>query len=637
MLRNSTLSIALAGLIALLACAFTGANCSIGGKITEITNNEEVPFATVSLFKNDTVLVSRISTDLNGEYCFTGLQPGTYKIAVAAVGCDPMEKKNIVYNGTSATTVNLKVNGGRELKELEISNVTVSENLSKSTSQGISKQRKITGYNAPCAAYDLSGNSRFSSTMEMNTEEYSKIDDNEFKEVSKNALSTFSIDVDRASYSNVRRFINQGSLPPADAVRVEEMINYFSYNYPQPSGNDPFSINTEYTDCPWNSKHKLIHIGLQGKEVKMENAPANNLVFLVDVSGSMGEPNKLPLLVSGLSLLVDQMRAQDKVAVVVYAGAAGVVVPSTSGLEKDKIIDALERLQSGGSTAGGEGIVLAYKVAKENFLKEGNNRVILATDGDFNVGVSSDGELVRLIEKEREQGIFLTVLGFGMGNYKDSKMEQLADKGNGNYSYIDNILEAKKTLVKEMGGTLLTIAKDVKIQIEFNPAFVKSYRLVGYENRLLANEDFNDDKKDAGELGSGHTVTAMYEIIPAGSSEPTASIDPLKYQQVAPTAAATGDEVMTIKFRYKEPNENTSKLITKVLNNKSVRFESSSENCRFACAVAEFGMVLRDSKFKGEGNYQDVIAKAKSAKGKDDEGYRAEFIRLVEMATLLKK
>ncbi|MGZ4117510.1 MAG: vWA domain-containing protein, partial [Bacteroidia bacterium] len=344
-----------------------------------------------------------------------------------------------------------------------------------------------------------------------------------------------------------------------------------------------------------------------------------------------------PLLKSGLRLLVEQMRPQDKIAIVVYAGNAGTVLPSTSGNNKDKIIEALDNLEAGGSTAGGEGIILAYKTAKENFLTNGNNRVILATDGDFNVGVSSDGELTRMIEKKREDGIFLTVLGFGTGNIKDSKMEQLADKGNGNYAYVDNLLEAKKVLVKEMGGTLLTIAKDVKLQIEFNPSKVKGYRLVGYENRLLNNEDFNDDKKDAGELGSGHTVTAIYEIIPAGSSEEIASVDSLKYQQNIKSTMTNSDEVMTIKFRYKEPKENTSKLISKVVLDKKTPISMASENCRFSSCVAEFGMLLRDSKFKGESNYKNIMAMAKESKGKDDEGYRAEFIKLVEMAELLKK
>jgi Ca-activated chloride channel family protein len=498
-------------------------------------------------------------------------------------------------------------------------------------SRGHMKKARVMTGGIP-ASYGVFGRRQ----QDFNTEDYKKIDDNEFKEVTKDPLSTMSIDVDRASYSNIRRFITQGNLPPADAVRVEEMINYFSYEYPQPTGDAPFSINTEFTDCPWNKNHQVVHIGIQGREIKTDKLPANNLVFLIDVSGSMSDPNKLPLVKSGLRLLVDQLRSQDKVSLVVYAGNAGLVLAPTSGSEKEKIMQAIENLDAGGSTAGGQGIELAYAQAKESFIKEGNNRVILATDGDFNVGVSSDGELVRLIEKKREEGVFLTVLGFGTGNYKDSKMEQLADKGNGNYAYIDDILEAKKVLVKEMGGTLLTIAKDVKIQIEFNPAKVKAYRLVGYENRLLNKEDFNDDKKDAGELGSGHTVTAIYEIVPAGSPDQGwASVDELKYQKtVAAPVSATTNEILTVKFRYKEPKEHKSKLITQVVTNSK---KNISENCQFACAVAEFGMILRDSKFKGEADFSSVLALAKQSKGKDEDGYRAEFIRLVETAQLLKK
>ena len=352
---------------------------------------------------------------------------------------------------------------------------------------------------------------------EFNTEEYGRITENDFLEAVNHPLSTFSIDVDTASYSNVRRFLNQGQLPPADAVRIEELINYFKYDYPQPEGDHPFSITTELATCPWEPAHKLIHIGLQGKRIPLANAPANNLVFLIDTSGSMDEPDKLPLLKSAFKLLTDQLREQDHVAIVVYAGAAGLVLPATSGSDKKTILSAIDKLEAGGSTAGGAGINLAYEVARRSFIPTANNRVILATDGDFNVGVSSDGELLRLIERERESGVFLTVLGFGTGNIKDSKMELLADQGNANYAYVDTIREARKVLVSELGGTLNTIAKDVKIQVEFNPANVQAYRLIGYENRLMRAEEFNDDKKDAGELGAGHSVTALYEIIPVGA------------------------------------------------------------------------------------------------------------------------
>lgn len=469
-----------------------------------------------------------------------------------------------------------------------------------------------------------------------NTENYATIHENDFLEVKNNALSTFSIDVDAASYSNIRRFIDQGQMPPKDAVRIEEMVNYFTYDYAQPSDDTPFAIATELSTCPWNSDHQLVHIGLQGKEIPTQDLPPSNLVFLIDVSGSMDAPNKLPLLKSAFRMLVNQMRPEDRVAIVVYAGAAGLVLPSTPASEKEKIMQALDQLQAGGSTAGGAGINLAYKIAKENFQEDGNNRVILATDGDFNVGESSDAGMERLIEQKREDGVFLTVLGFGMGNYKDSKMEILADKGNGNYAYIDNIQEAKKVLVSEFGGTLFTIAKDVKLQVEFNPTKVKAYRLIGYENRALKNEDFNNDKKDAGELGSGHTVTAMYEIIPADSEEEVSSVDPLKYQeQQVKSSARQSDELLTLKLRYKNPKGSKSQLIEQPLEDRSVRIVNTTDNFRFAAAVAGFGMLLRDSVHKGDLTYDAVARLAQDAKGKDLEGYRQEFIRMVESCNLM--
>ncbi|MGI9542601.1 MAG: YfbK domain-containing protein [Cyclobacteriaceae bacterium] len=472
-----------------------------------------------------------------------------------------------------------------------------------------------------------------------NTEAYAAVHENTFLAPKQHPLSTFSIDVDAASYSNVRRFLNQSQRPPKDAVRIEEMVNYFSYDYPQPKGGDPFSVTTEVSQAPWNKEHRLLHIGLQGKQIPTENLPPSNLVFLIDVSGSMNNQNKLPLLKSAFKLLAKQLRAQDKVAMVVYAGAAGVVLPPTEGDQSELIMAALDKLQAGGSTAGGAGIKLAYQLAEKNFVRDGNNRVILATDGDFNVGASSDAQMERLIEIKRKSGVFLTVLGFGMGNYKDSKMEVLADKGNGNYAYIDNILEAKKVLVNEFGGTLFTIAKDVKLQIEFNPAKVKAYRLLGYENRLLADEDFNDDKKDAGELGSGHTVTALYEIIPADGSatdNEVRSVDDLKYQSstVDPKAYRSTD-LMTLKLRYKSTSGSKSQLIEHVVKDQQIPLSKTSDNFRFSAAVASFGMLLRDSEFKGQANFQQVVAMARDAKGTDREGYRAEFIRLVESSDLL--
>jgi Ca-activated chloride channel family protein len=471
-----------------------------------------------------------------------------------------------------------------------------------------------------------------------NTEDYDHITENGFKKVSDNPLSTFSIDVDAASYSNVRRFLQNNQLPPAGAVRTEEMINYFRYQYPQPTRNDPFSINTELSDCPWNSQNKLLLIGLQGKNIAVDKLPSSNLVFLVDVSGSMMDENKLPLVKASMKMLTDQLRENDRISIVVYAGSAGIALPATDGNDKMKIKTAIDALEAGGSTAGGEGIQLAYKIARENFMKEGNNRIILCTDGDFNVGASSDDALVRMIEQERTKGIYLTVLGYGMGNYKDNKMQQLADKGNGNHAYIDGLSEARKVLVNEFGGTLFTIAKDVKLQLEFNPALVAGYRLIGYENRMLDKEDFNDDKKDAGELGSGHTVTALYEIIPAGVKSPfLKDVDPLKYQDNKKKKASSfHNEIVTIKFRYKAPDGNESKLMVHSVNNESQRFEKVSDNFQFAASVAGFAMLLRDSEYKENATYNTVLQMAGESLGKDEEGYRKEFISLVKKAAKLK-
>ena len=471
-----------------------------------------------------------------------------------------------------------------------------------------------------------------------NTESYNAINENRFLEARQNPLSTFGIDVDAASYSNIRRFINNGQLPPVDAVRIEEMINYFDYDYPQPKNNDPVSINTEISIAPWNKEHRLVKIGLQGKTIPTDNLPASNLVFLIDVSGSMDMPNKLPLVKSSMKLLVDQLRPKDRVAIVVYASATGLVLKSTSGEDKRAIKDSINKLEAGGSTAGGAGIKLAYQVAADNFIKGGNNRVILATDGDFNVGVSSDAEMQRLIEQKRESGIFLTVLGYGMGNYKDSKMETLADKGNGNYAYIDNISEAKKTLVNEFGGTLFTIASDVKLQVEFNPAKVQAYRLIGYENRLLSKEDFNNDKKDAGDLGSGHTVTALYEVIPVGvKSRFAETVDDLKYQKLPAIKTSASNDLLNIKLRYKTPGETASKLMEHAVADRNISWAGSSDNFRFAAAVAGYGMMLRNSEFRQQTTYHAIIEWAQSALGKDNEGYRSEFIRMVKASELMAK
>ncbi len=477
-------------------------------------------------------------------------------------------------------------------------------------------------------------------TSKPNDEDYNSFVENPFENPKYSPLSTFSIDVDNASYTNIRRFINNGQKVPKDAVRVEEMMNFFKYQYSQPKDNNPFSINTEYSNCPWNTNHQLLRIGLQGKIIDDKNLPNSNLVFLIDVSGSMDEQNKLPLLIQSLKILVNQLRKEDKVTIVVYAGAAGIVLPPTSGDQKKTIINALDKLHAGGSTAGGAGIELAYKMAQENFIKNGNNRVILATDGDFNVGSSSNGDLETLISEKRKTDIFLTCLGYGMGNYKDSKMEILADKGNGNYAYIDNIQEANRFLGKEFKGSMFAIAKDVKIQIEFNPKNVQSYRLIGYENRKLRPEDFKNDVIDAGELGSGHTVTALYEIIPKGiSSEYFSLVDDLKYSKVEETKSVYNDgtsdsefakQLATIKFRYKKPDGDKSIELVKVIENKNIVLDNSSDDFKFCSAVAWFGLKLRDSKLITNKSNEEILALAEKGLTNDTEGYKAEFIRLID-------
>jgi Ca-activated chloride channel family protein len=462
-------------------------------------------------------------------------------------------------------------------------------------------------------------------------ESYAETVENAYYMTIQDPLSTFSIDVDRASYTNHRRFIESGQLPPKYSVRAEEFINYFNYKYPQPRGGEPFSILPEVTTCPWNPKHQIVRIALKGREVATENIPPSNIVFLLDVSGSMTDADKLPLLKQAMGMLTEKLREQDKVSIVVYAGAAGLVLPPTSGSNKQAIMAALNRLEAGGSTAGGQGIELAYATAKQNFMKGGNNRVILATDGDFNVGTSDETGLEKLIVQKREEGVFLSVLGFGEGNLQDSKMELLADKGNGNYNYIDSDREANKVLVSEFGGTLYTIAKDVKIQVEFNPAKVQCYRLVGYENRKLRNEDFANDKIDAGELGAGHTVTALYEVVPAegGWSSQSSS---LKYQQQVLSDAAAGKELLTVKLRYKDPDGSVSKLLEETLLDDGRNIAETSEDFRWAVAVAEYALILRQSDYKGLASYDQVLSLARSAMGPDKEGLRREFVDLVTKA-----
>lgn len=587
---------------------------NITGSITSASEGIALPGVNVMLKGTSTGTV----TDGKGEY----------QISVPATG------GTLIFSFIGFISQEVRIGNSnridvRLVEDLQLLQEVVVSGVSKSRRASLSKSVSKMDIGAPVESeYQQS----------WNTEEYDGITENIFHSALRNPLSTFSIDVDAASYSNVRRFIENGQRPPKDAVRIEELINYFNYDYKQPGDEHPFRIHTEISVAPWNEKHKLVHVGLQGREIPTEDLPPSNLVFLLDVSGSMNAPNKLPLLKSSFKLLVDQLREEDHVAIVVYAGAAGVVLQPTAGSEKRTILEALDRLQAGGSTAGGAGIQLAYEIAKENFRKEGNNRVILATDGDFNIGESSNAAMERLIEAKRNEGVFLTVLGFGMGNYKDSKMETLADKGNGNYAYIDNLSEARKVLVNEFGGTLFTIAKDVKLQVEFNPAKVKAYRLIGYENRILRNEDFNNDKKDAGDLGSGHTVTALYEIIPVGVDSKFFSIDDLKYQKskIDPKAA-TSKELMTIKFRYKKPDGDTSKLIVHTLSDRFTAAEATSDNFRWSAAVASFGMLLRDSEYAGDFTYEKTLALAEGAKGKDAQGYRTEFINMVKSFSLLAR
>ncbi|MCB8998709.1 MAG: von Willebrand factor type A domain-containing protein [Bacteroidales bacterium] len=561
-------------------------------------------------------------TDLRGKYQLE-VFPEDKILVFSHTG---YQRKEILLGKQSL--INVSLSQAIEMSDESLATDRIETIQPKSAGSAVYRDKKeYSGYEArPSPVYNMNN-------QNWNTEGYSAIHENGYKDVLTAPLSTFSIDVDKASYANVRRYINMGQLPPVDAVRIEELINYFNYDYPEARGEHPFSVSTELSVCPWNTSHQLLHVGLKGKSVDKTELPASNLVFLLDVSGSMSDPNKLPLLKNAFQLLVKELRPQDKVAIVVYAGAAGIVLNSTSGNHKETILSALDKLQAGGSTAGGEGLLLAYKTASENFISGGNNRIILATDGDFNIGVSSNAEMERLIEKERDKGIFITVLGFGMGNYKDDKMEIIADKGNGNYAYIDNLQEARKVLVSEFGGTLFTIAKDVKFQLEFNPRRVKAYRLIGYENRMLNAEDFNNDKKDAGEMGSGHTVTALYEIVPAGSDEHFNKIDPLKYQEnPAKVCSSESDELLTIKLRYKKPDGNSSILYEKPVRGEVLDISNTSDNFRFSAAVAEFGLVLRNSEFKAGATMEQLIRLAQGSRGKDEEGYRGEFIKLANTA-----
>ena len=636
---------------------------SIKGKVTDKATGEALIGANV-------VVQSQswgAATNIDGFFEIKNIPAGTYTIKASYVGYASLEKTDVVVKNFQVLEINFeletdfmlsecvviserplisksstnctRVISSDQIKKLPVKGVTNIQSLQSGVAtnnatinirggRGSEVLYIIDGVPNKVAGYDA----RYS-YIKPNSEEYEQVDENVFKESFKAPLSTFAVDVDAASYTNVRRFLSSMQIPPKDAVRVEEFINYFDYDYPSPE-SDPVKIYTELSRCPWNKENYLVHIGIKGKEIKRDQAGPSNLVFLIDVSGSMSPENKLPLLKRAFKLLTKQLRNDDKVSIVVYASSTGLVLNPTYGYEKEKIINAISRLEAGGSTAGGAGIQLAYKIAEQNFMSDGNNRVILATDGDFNVGISNTGELVKFIQEKKQKGIFLTVLGFGEENLKDSRLEKLADDGDGHYAYIDNFNEAKKVFVNELGATLFTIAKDSKIQVEFNPAKVKEYRLVGYENRALNDEDFDDDKKDGGEIGAGHTVTALYEITLQDNVD-VISESNLKYQIIAvKESAITTDEILTIKFRYKDPDGSESKLISQPVLFSALK-EKPGTNFNFSAAVAMFGMILKDSDYIGDANLDDVLELAESNLGEDEFGYREEFVQLVENAKRL--
>jgi len=633
------------------------------GKVTD--SKEPLIGVTVKAFI-DTNSILSTTTDIHGEYHLE-LAPGIYTLECSYTGYKTVVLKGlkVVLNKVKTMNINMrssvamdeivvtayKKQAAKETKTIAGKGMGARKAKGKTQEWAAPQPSVVSGasYDKLTLGYARSREEEFSERRVLNYkpisdtlddlsgEQYNRIVENPFQDAKSNGISTFSIDVDAASYANIRRYLNSNQLPPRDAVRLEEMINYFDYQYDAPrSGRHPFEVNTEIAPCPWNSKNRLLTIGIQGEKIDIGQLPASNLVFLIDVSGSMSSENKLPLVKQSLSMLTDQLRPNDRVAIVVYAGAAGLVLESTSGADKPKIKAALEALESGGSTAGGAGIKLAYETARKNLIANGNNRVILCSDGDFNVGVSSEDELVKLIENERKSGVYLTILGYGMGNYQDGKMQSLADKGNGNHAYIDQLSEAKKVLMQEFGGTLFAIAKDVKLQLHFNPAFVAGYRLIGYENRMLATQDFHDDTKDAGELGAGHRVTAIYEIVPAGQSlPPLTKADSALVVVAKPDTSVTvgNDDLMVLQLRYKKPKgEQPSQLMEYRLNAAALDRKTESENFLLASSVAEFGLLLRDSKFKGSASYEQAISRAREASKNDPNEYRAELVQLMEKA-----
>ena len=583
------------------------------GTVTDAKVGDPLPGATVQISSTG----RSMTTNEQGEFRIDGVSPGTYELRVSFVGYTATTK-DVVVTDSTGVEVNVKLMPrASQLDEVVVRDRSQMEGQPRDVPSprgmpGVTQARQLMG------------------PPPTDREGYARIEENGFRPVAAAPLSTFSIDVDGAAYSNVRRFIRNGEEPPVDAVRIEEMLNYFSYDDPAPNegSDDPFEVTMETASAPWADGHTILRIGLQGREIDAGDRPPTNLVFLLDVSGSMSRPDKLPLLKKAFGMLTDQLRAEDRVSIVVYAGETGTVLKPTPGNDKANILEAINELRAGGSTAGGAGIQAAYALAEENFDPDGINRVILATDGDFNVGASSDAEMIRLIEEKRESGVFLTVLGFGQGNLQDSKMEQIANHGNGTYSYIDSALEARKVLVSELGGTLQTIAKDVKLQVEFNPRHVGAYRLIGYENRLLDAEDFNDDTKDAGELGAGHHVTALYELVPPDRVEGLPGVDSLKYQNQALTGAADSPEWLTVKLRYKAPDSNESILMEQPLTPDLGTTASTDMN--FALSVAGLGMILRDSEFQGSLTLDTVRTLAEQGRGQDPDGYRAGYIALLE-------
>lgn len=611
MKKSIFFSLALAILIAIVGFSHAS-EMTITGKVTDSQGD---PIVGVNILVKGTQ--NGAISDLDGNYTIKAKKGDI--LVFSFIG---MKRKEVKIDGTK-TVINVV---------LEDDHVALSESVVLGYGTQADAKMMIRGISSLPLQGRLSGVSVSPSYDDMDAEEYASFSENKFHSPLQDPLSTFSIDVDAASYSNIRRMINKGDMPTHDAVRVEEMINYFSYNYPQPKGKDPVAISTEIANCPWNSKHRLVKIGLKAKEIPTDELPMSNFVFLIDVSGSMWGPTRLDLVKSSMKLLVNNLRDDDKVSIVTYASGVDEKLSSASGKDKQKIFEVLDQLQAGGGTSGAAAIERAYNLARKNFIQGGNNRIILCTDGDFNIGISSEDALVRMIEKERKDGIFLSILGYGMGNYKDKKMQALAQAGNGNHAYIDNMQEANKVLVSEFGSTMYAVAKDVKLQLEFNPDKVQAYRLVGYETRLLAAEDFNDDTKDAGEMGAGHTVTAFYEIIPIGVESNFFNVDKLKYQknkEKLTNKGLTSPDLLTVKLRYKEIDSDKSDKIEVAIIDKGDN--NPSEDFKFASAVAMFGQLLRNSDYKGHATYDDVIKLAKEGKGADENGYRSEFARLVEV------